>query len=79
MTGELLEPLPCPFCGRSPRRGLRAFASQWHRDNSIYKAFVICYCESDSRISTYTAYQCAKGRSPEEAHQNAVSYWNRRA
>jgi hypothetical protein len=67
------NPLPCPFCGGAPRRGLRTNRGL---NDSGFSAFVLCYCGAGT---THNAYKLGTGVTPEDALQNAVRAWNVRS
>lgn len=65
---RLTELLPCPFCGGAPTLAL---------GNGAYG--VNCRCKGEAFIQTYGGSFVTTGFTREQAKENAIAAWNRRA
>lgn len=65
---RLTEMLPCPFCGGAPTLALGRGAYG-----------VNCRCKGESFIQTYGGGFVTTGFTREQAKENAIAAWNRRA
>jgi len=75
LTG-LVMPLPCPFCGATPKdSGRRSTPGEERKPDMEFVHWYVCFCGGYGA----NAHRMAFGSTPDQARKNALTRWNVRA